>query len=409
MRDTVDMARALESDFETIPVEPTVPVERPSSAAPMRPRRRGRTALVVMAVATGFVLLETLKALVGTRLRGLDVGWATLLLQNLPWWYTWAALTPIVFYLGRQFPLTEPRAALRRLPVHALAATLLGSAHIWITGPIFYYANRRFLTAPTLPRLLWEWHATFLMLDIVTYAMILGTFHWVEFYLRHHEGLVVATRLSAQAAQLQRGLAQARLDALQRELHPHFLFNALNGATGLIRKGETGAAVGMLVALGDLLRTTLDRSLPLEIPLGREVALLERYVSIETTRFADRLTISIEIPEAFRSIPVPPLVLQPLVENAVRYGVARRPGPAAVTITAGMDQDGLQLTIADDGPGFPSTILAERRFGVGLSNTTARLEQLYGVRGSLTVRNGPRGGAIVIVTIPNRPTAGVGA
>ena len=358
---------------------------------------------MVFVTATGFGLLETLNAFVGTRIRGLSLGWWDLLVQNLPWWYTWALLTPAVLWMARRLPLLELGSATRRIPLHAVAALLLSSLHLWITGTIFYYTTARLpLSVPSLQALVWNWHANFLMPDVVTYAMILGAFHWVEFYGRYHDGLVEAARLSARAAELERGVALARLEALQKELNPHFLFNALNAVAGLIRRGEPHAAVTMLARLSDLLRLTLDAGLPVEIPLERELALLERYLAIEQTRFGDRLTIEVDVPQDLRSVLVPALLLQPVVENAIRHGVGRLPGPGRIRLVARADRDRLRLDVEDTGPGFPVDPPGEPTFGVGLSNTRARLTQLYDGPGEMVTGNGPAGGAVVSLWIPIR-------
>src|SRR5262249_19008829 len=135
-----------------------------------------------------------------------------------------------------------------------------------------------------------------------------------------------------------------------------------------------------------------DPSLPAEVPLATELDLLARYVAIETTRFADRLTVALAVPPELGRVPVPALSLQPLLENAIRHGVARAPGPRTVTRSARRGGSRLRLDVTDTGPGFPADVLASARSGVGLSNTRARLAELYGPAGELAIGNGPEGG-----------------
>jgi signal transduction histidine kinase len=385
-----------------------MPPLTPSRSDPPAPPRPSavRTAAVVFATATGFGFLETLKGFVGTRLRGQPLGWTVLLFQNLPWWYTWALFTPIVFWAARRFPIVNGQAALRRIPLHALLAVLLSSLHLWITAPLYYATNPALVKAPNALAVVSIWHANYLIPNVVTYAMILGAFHWVLFYRRYHDEVVTAAQLMARTAVLERGLTEARIEALQRELNPHFLFNSLNAVAGLIRRSEPAAAIGMLSRLGDLLRTTLDPNLPTEIPLATELELLGRYIAIETTRFADRLTVTLLVPPELGRVSVPALSLQPLFENAIRHGVARQPGPGTVTLRARADGGRLRLDVSDTGPGFPADVLASERAGVGLSNTRARLAELYGAAGQLAIGNRPEGGGVATIWIPLERSVG---
>jgi sensor histidine kinase YesM len=198
-------------------------------------------------------------------------------------------------------------------------------------------------------------------------------------------------------SRLEARLTQAQLDALRAQLHPHFLFNALNATSVLARKGDSERVMRMLGSLGDLLRASLDRGLPHEVPLERELDLLDRYAEIQTTRFGDRVRFEREVDAAALRVLVPSMILQPLVENAVRHGIEARPGNGCVTIRARRDGEALRLEVRDTGPGFCGGGVEH---GVGLSNTRARLEHLYGEKHRFEIGNVEGGGAFVAMTIP---------
>jgi two-component system LytT family sensor kinase len=331
---------------------------------------------------------------------------------NLPWWLCWALLTPLAVALARRFRVDGPRR-LGALAVHLVAAVALSLAHLALTGTLYFYTITRH-DAPLLPAtvarpaspwaLLEGWLDTFLVVDVLTYCAILGGWYALEYHRRLRERELAAFRLEARAAALEAQMAAARLDALRMELNPHFLFNALNAAAGLVRRGEQRAAVETLARLGDLLRLTLEcgrgprGERAHEIPLEEELEVLGLYLAIEQVRFPDRLTVEIDVPADARAAPVPALLLQPLVENAIRHGVAPLPGPGRVRITAHLRDDALELVVEDTGPGFP--VGRAHRTGIGLANTRDRLAQLYGERAALRIGDAPEGGAVVTVTLP---------
>jgi len=205
------------------------------------------------------------------------------------------------------------------------------------------------------------------------------------------------------ALQLQARLAEARLQALSLQLHPHFLFNTLTAISVLVHRDPAGADT-MLTRLADLLRATLRRPARNEIPLRDEMALLGRYIDIMRVRFGDRLTIEERVPAELGGYLVPSFVLQPLVENALEHGIARRAGPGVVGVSAARADGRLILTVTDDGPGVDGAE-AGPDDGIGLSNTRLRLEQLYGAGRWLTLEAGVRGGTCAKVEVPLREGA----
>jgi two-component system LytT family sensor kinase len=203
------------------------------------------------------------------------------------------------------------------------------------------------------------------------------------------------------AAQLEGKLIEAELKALREQLKPHFLFNTLNTISVLVRDGKNEMAVTLLARLGSLLRMSLDGNHKNETTLRVEMDFLERYIEIQKARFSDRLTVAIAVDEAALGIPVPWLLLQPIVENAILHGVAPKAGPGRVDILGRVEGGLLHLEVRDDGPGLPDN----RRVveGTGLANTRERLSKIYGDAGRMTVRPQPAGGISVEIVLPCRP------
>jgi hypothetical protein len=317
------------------------------------------------------------------RMRGEPLGWGASLAYNLPWWLVWAALTPVVVATCRWLgPVGRPVGA--RLLGHVPIALAVCVVHLVII------AAQTHVTAPEPPRIglaehTWRMIDAYLMLDLLTYAgVVAACLAWQ------------AVQLALRARELEKHLVDAELSALRMELNPHFLFNTLHSVAGLIRRGDGDRAVDVLADLGDLLRTTLDSSRRPEVPLTEELALIERYLAIEGVRFADRLDVRIDVDPEARAAAVPSMILQPLVENALRHGVARRTGPGRVAISAARQGGRLCLAVDDSGPGFTG----ERGDGVGLRNTASRLRARYGERADLQVGTSALGGAAVSIRVP---------
>jgi LytS/YehU family sensor histidine kinase len=215
-------------------------------------------------------------------------------------------------------------------------------------------------------------------------------------------GVERATHYFVESREREAQLSEARLGALRMQLQPHFLLNSLNAVTVIVRDKDTATATRMLELLGDMLRRVMRADRPQEVTLTEEVEFVRQYLAIEQIRFSDRLRPSFAIPAELNRAAVPEFVLQPLVENAVRHGVAKREGATSLTISAQRQGDDLVLTVGDDGAGAAQAPVTE---GVGLSNTRARLATLYGERGRLELSLLP-GGAKATVRLPYREVAG---
>lgn len=299
--------------------------------------------------------------------------------------YTCALFIPLLFWLVERYPLT--RGAWRR--------------HLWpLAAAVFASVFVKY--AVMMPLYRW-WTGTWGIgyeLEVIDnvipvcfdFAAVIGVAHALRYYRD-------AGERERAAAELRTQLVQARLDALRGQLHPHFLFNTLNAIATLMHD-DVDAADQMVTRLADLLRRSLDRGAP-EIPLSEELQLAERYLAIMQHRFSDRLSIDYAADRAVANALVPTFLIQPLVENALEHGIARHPGPGRLGIAAHRENGYLELVVTDDGPG----VERESAWGVGLSNTKARLQQLYGDVATLRLEPAAGGGTRAVVRIPYRECA----
>ncbi len=223
---------------------------------------------------------------------------------------------------------------------------------------------------------------------------MIGVAHALDYYGKYREG-------ELHAAELEAGLARAQLQLLKSQLHPHFLFNTLNAISALVHT-DVEAADRMLARLGDLLRLALEDFGLQEAPLARELEVVRSYLEIEQARLGSRLSIIVDVGPDTLDAWVPTFLLQPLIENSIRHGIAPRAGKGRIEVHARRDREVLHLEVRDDGPGFPALPPCG---GVGLANTRARLFHLYGEAQRLQTRNEPRGGCVVQVTVPFREQA----
>jgi two-component system, LytTR family, sensor kinase len=338
-------------------------------------------AALVLGSATVLGLFSTSRLLMGYAYGGYSIGFKQALIPSLADWYIWALLMPLILWLARRFPL-ERRFWMRSLLVHLPASIVISL----IKMQVEYAAMQMMQPDPRRVFPILQFHST-----ILTYWAILGIIYAIDYYLKYREHQLKASRLETQ-------LAEAQLQALKMQLHPHFLFNTLHAISALVHK-DVEAADRMIARLSDLLRITLDSVGVQEISLKQELEFLTRYLEIEQTRFQDRLSVDIDIDPDALDARVPNLILQPLVENAIRHGVATRSAAGRIRVRARRDEHVLRLEVSDDGPGLSNGLVKE---GVGLANTRARLEQLYGSAHRLDFTNAEGGGLTVDLAIPFR-------
>lgn len=292
-----------------------------------------------------------------------------LLALNLTYWYVPALLTRPISRLAQRIPL-DRASLVSGVAKHVGFAFAFSILHL-----LAMLAMRQLLwgtIAPASVSLATAVQRLYLMqLDwlLMTYAAIVGLSYALGYYREAKDRAVGA-------AQLETRLAQARLKTLEAELHPHFLFNTLHAISTLVHTNPD-AADRMISRLSDLLRITLNRSPAARVALHEELEFLQKYLEIEQTRFQDRLTVRFDVDPDTLDAEVPRLILQPLVENAIKHGISPRPGPGFVEITSRIEGDALWLEVRDNGAGLTGAARADFRGGVGLSNTRGRLECLY--------------------------------
>ena len=310
-------------------------------------------------------------------------------------WSVWAPLTPAMVWLARRYSLVGDagkRSLLVHLPAFLFISAVHSAAATYITLAVKPFDNMG--TSPTdfWPRFLSRMKGA-VGPDLLVYGAVVGVCYAIDYYRKYREREFLASQLEAQ-------LAQAQLDSLRMQLHPHFLFNTLNGIVGLVRDNKNQAAVSMLVGLSDLLRHALEHSSEQEVELNEELNFIKLYLDIQQMRFSDRLQIEIDVDIGVLKALVPNLILQPLTENALRHGIGRSVASGLVGISAHKENGSLKLIVFDNGIGLSSNWQLKSGGGIGLANTAARLQQLYGDRHRLDVRNREGGGVEVVVVIP---------
>ena len=312
-------------------------------------------------------------------------------------WCAWAPLTPAMVWLARRYSLVGPKWK-RNVLLHVPAFLIISAIHSAVATVITLSINpfESMGTSPTAfwPRFLSRLQGSFGS-DLLVYGGVIGVCYAIDYYRKYREREFQASQLEAQ-------LAQAQLDTLRMQLHPHFLFNTLNGIVGLVRDNKNDIAVNMLVGLSDLLRHALEHSDQQEVELQEELNFINLYLSIQQMRFSDRLQVKMEIGEDTKHALVPNLVLQPLAENALRHGLAKSVSSSVIGIQAQAENGNLKLTVFDNGVGLPSNWQLKSSAGIGLANTAARLAQLYNTNHRFDIRNRNEGGVEVIMVIPLR-------
>ena len=312
-------------------------------------------------------------------------------------WLAWAPLTPAMIWLARRFSLVGA-AWKRSLLVHLPAFVLISMAHsaaaTAIALTIRPFDDMGDSPMEFWPRFLSRTQGSFGS-NLLVYGAVIGICYALDYYRKYREREFLASRLEAQ-------LAQAQLDSLRMQLHPHFLFNTLNSIVGLVRDNKNLAAVNMLVGLSDLLRHTLEHSSRQEVELREELNFIKLYLSIQEMRFSDRLRIELDIDPATSKALVPNLILQPLTENALRHGIARSASSGMVGIRSAVEDGHLRLTVYDNGAGLPDDWQLKGSAGIGLANTVARLQQLYEEDHRFDIRNREGGGVEAVILMPLR-------
>jgi len=299
-------------------------------------------------------------------------------------WYAWGAATPLIAWLGRRLPLIP--FSLRFSLLHLAAGVTLSLLHIawWTALAVWMQPYDQMGIQHFWPG---KVDVDRMFLEVMIYFAVLGTTYAVDYQRRLRQREITAL-------QLEKSLAHASLHALELQMQPHFLFNTLHAIGGLVRVGRSSEAVEMIAGLSDLLRYSLDQAGEHLVPLAREVGVLRRYLDIQRIRFPDRLAVEIRVPDDLAHACVPAMMLQPLAENAIRHGIEPSAAAGRIEARAWRDGDELHVELYNSG-----TLRDPVGRGIGLENTRARLEQLYGGRHTFTLRNA-RGGVVASLILP---------
>jgi two-component system LytT family sensor kinase len=349
--------------------------------------------LWIASIWLGFGLVDAMQTVFVMRGEGMHHAWVRLFWTCVVGWVPWAVATPLVLWLGRRFPpvkLRPVRTWLTHLVACATVGLTFAAWSTWLDLAFNPYAR------PSFPGSFTHLWVDKFYNGILTFLVLYAAIVAVSYVLDSRERLALQR---TETARLNEMLSKAQLDALRRQIEPHFLFNTLNAVAGLVREGRNDAAVGMIVGLSDFLRRVLQGSTNQQVPLGEEMAFAQKYLDIQKVRFAERLQLSVDVPRELYPAQVPSLILQPMVENAVKHGIAKRAQGGAIRIAASRSEGVLTLSVSNDGPSLPVG-WEMARSGIGMSNVRTRLQSLYGDAFELNMRNQDAGGVEVSVSLP---------
>jgi len=347
----------------------------------------------IASVWLGFGMIDAAQVVFIMREQGMHHVWIKLFVVTVLFWLPWALATAPVINLGRRFPPLRLKP-LATWPVHlavcSLIAVLFTAWTTWLERFFDIYAGSS--NPGTFTQLWFQKFLSGILSSLFLYAAILTISYIVESRARLAYQQTETARLNEQ-------LSKAQLDALRSQIEPHFLFNTLNAVSGLVRAGEDDAAVTMIAGLSDFLRHTLDGSALQQVPLEEEMEFTQKYLNIQKVRFAARLQISVDVPAELNRAQVPTLILQPMVENAIKHGIAKRAQGGAIHIAAFRADGMLILTVFNEGPRLSSDSESTRS-GIGIINVQTRLQALYGDAFKFSMRNGELGGVEASVSLP---------
>jgi two-component system LytT family sensor kinase len=347
----------------------------------------------IAAIWSGVGLFDAIQTVFVMRAEGMHHYWLRLLFTILFSWLPWALATSLVLRLGRKYPAAEWRRVTAWL-AHLAACAAIGLVSAGWDAAWEVWLNPWALSpAPESFAQLWlHKFDNGLLADVILYGVIL----LVGSMLDSRERLA---RQQTETARLNEQLSKAQLSALRRQIEPHFLFNTLNAIAGLVREKRNDDAIRMIAALSDFLRRMVEGSGRQQVPLAEELEFAQQYLDIQKVRFAERLQIRVDVPAEVFLAQVPSLILQPIVENAVKHGIAKRVQGGAIRIAAARSNGRLTLSVYNDGPGLPAG-WEKTQCGVGISNVRTRLQNLYGDEFEMSMKNQAPGGVEVSVSVP---------
>jgi two-component system, LytTR family, sensor kinase len=347
----------------------------------------------IAAIWLGVGLFDATQNVFVMRAEGMHHRWVQLFATLLLSWLPWALATPLVLRLGRRYPAARWRR-LSTWGAHLAACAAIGLVSAAWTAAMEDFGNPWALVPGPDPFAQLWLHKFYdgLLAYLILYGAILVVGHMLDSQERLAQQRTETARLNEQ-------LSKAQLNALRRQIEPHFLFNTLNAVAGLVREKRNAAAVDMIAGLSDFLRRVVEDSDRQQVPLAEELEFAQKYLDIQKVRFADRLQVSVDVPPELFPAQVPSLILQPMIENAVKHGIAKRIQGGAIRIAAFCSNGMLTLRVYNDGPSLPAD-WETAGSGIGISNARTRLQTLYGDRFELNMRNQSPGGVEVSVSVP---------
>ena len=336
-------------------------------------------------------LVWALQVSVGATLLGQQQPFGKILRAALIESVPWIPVTFAIMIFTTKLPLTRERWK-QRLPVHVASALSLAFVANALLALEYALMTHSFVGLSVLMQNAAKWAGVRLAIALLIYAIVAGLTQTLLYYRDTRDR-------ELQLARVQGQLARARMEALNAQIRPHFLFNTLHTIGQLWRAGRSDDAETVLDRLGSLFHKVQDATSEIEVPLSEELDVVRDYLAIEQTRFSDRMHAEICAGEDTLDLLVPPLILQPVVENAVRHGISRLSSAGQLRVEARRTHETLTLRVSDDGPGF-SSVSDARGSGTGLRNTRERLLQLYGNAAKLEIEDNVPTGTIIRITLP---------
>ncbi len=323
-----------------------------------------------------------------------EIAYSSNLIFNLLYWWFWLLVIPAINSLNKRFDFKKGNL-IYSISVHSIVMVVIVFTHQLYTSAWCNYIFGEVLYLPLFDKLIWrilnlEW----IFVDFIFYFLAVASYIAFEYQRNSSEKEKLILQLETR-------LAQAQLQALRMQLHPHFLFNTMNSISTLILKSEIQKANNMLVSFSEFLRITLEENGSQVVPLEKELLFIESYLEVEKIRFQDKLNVEMNINPSTRNIEVPNLILQPLIENAIKYAVAPKKSDGVISIKTEIRDDKLLILIKDNGPGMNADyLISSNGKGIGIKNTRERLNKLYGQKASINFENVKEGGLLIIVEIP---------
>jgi two-component sensor histidine kinase len=337
-------------------------------------------------------LFDASRTVLLMRAEGMHHAWTRLFFTLLLAWLPWALATPLIARLAQRYPKPGAQSLFTALMHFTVCAGISVLNSVWAAALEILWNPWAVSPPPrSFPQFVLSYFNSCILSSLILYTAILALC-----YLLDSSRRLAMQRI--ETAQLSEQLIRAQLTALQRQIEPHFLFNALNSIAGLVREARNDAAVQMIAGLSDFLREVIQDSNKQQVSLAEEMEFVQKYLQIQKVRFADRLQLSVIFPEELFPAQVPRLILQPIIENAFKHGIAKRAEGGLIRIAASQASDMLQLTVYNDGPKLADS--QSITHGVGMASLRARLQNLYGASFDLSMCNAAPCGVEVLIRMP---------